>query len=309
MKKAIILLMLCLVLPNTARANPFNMANVSADANWVVHADFDLFRNTEFGKLFRARLDELGISEKLDNFAKVFSFNPLNDVRDVTIYGQDKDEHKTAILINGKFDQERLLALLRLNPEYGEEVYEGITLRRWHDDKKGGKMMYGCFYTDNLVVMSSGEDIVKRAIDVLKSKAGHTDAMTFNQPALSDGTAFIKIASRDLDGLAKTDKQQSFITKQIQSLSAAAGETGQQFYVNATLQARSAEAAGGINKMIEGLVTLAALGGEENGELSEIAKKIQVACENSTVRIRLSDSPQAIFEMVAQHMGKNAEKQ
>jgi hypothetical protein len=309
MKKTIILLTFCLAFPNTLRANPFNMANVSADANWVVHADFDQFRSTEFGKLFRARLDELGISEKLDNFAKVFSFNPLNDVRDVTIYGQDKDEHKTAILINGKFDQERLLALLRLNPEYGEEAYGSITLRKWQDEKHQGKMMYGCFYTDNLVIISSGEDTVKRAIDVLSGKAVHADAATFNQAALSDNTAFIKIASRSFEGLAKTDKEQSFITKQIQSLSLAAGEAGGQFYVNGTLQAKSVEAAGGINKMIEGLVTLAALGGEENAELSEIAKKIQVACENSTVRARLSDSPQAIYEMIAQRIGKKAEKQ
>jgi hypothetical protein len=278
MKKSIILLTLCLVLPHMAQGNPFNMANVSADANWVAHANFDQFRSTNFGKLFLARLDELGISAKLDNFAKVFSFNPLNDVRDVTIYGESKDEYKTAILINGKFDQERLLALLRLNPEYGEEPYGGITLRRWHDDKNGGKMMFGCFYSESLVIMSSGQDTVKRAINVLNGKAAHADAAVFNQPVLSDSTAFIKIAARNLDGLAKADKQQSFITKQIQSLSAAAGESGQQFYVNVILQARSAEAARGITKMIEGLVTLVALGGEENSKLSEIAQKIHVTC-------------------------------
>jgi hypothetical protein len=304
MKKTIILLTLCLVLPHMVQANPFNMANVSADANWVVHANFDQFRSTDFGKLFLAKLGELGISAKLDNFAKVFSFNPLNDVRDVTIYGESKDEHKTAILINGNFDQERLLALLRLNPEYGEETYGGITLRKWHDDKNGGKMMYGCFYTNNLAVMSSGQDTVKRAIDVLAGKAGHADAAIFNQPALSDSTAFIKIAARKLDGLDNADKQQSFIIKQIQSFSAAAGETNQQFYVNVTLQARSAEAARGITKMVDGLITLATLGDEENGKLSEIAKKTQAACEDNIVRIKLNDSPQAIFEMIAQRIGK-----
>ena len=308
MKKTIILLTLCLALPYTAQAALLNMANVGADANWVVHADLDLFRSTDFGKLILARIDELGISEKLQNFAKVFSFNPLNDVRDVTIYGQDKDEHKTVILISGRFDQERLLALLRLNPEYGEEVYEGITLRRWHDDKKGGKMMYGCFYTDGLVVMSSGEGTAKRAIDVLKGKASHADATTFNQPALSDGSAFIRIAVRDFEGLAKADKQQPVVMKQIQSLYAGAGESGQQFYASATVRAKSAEAAQGITKVIEGFVALAVLSSEENIRLSEMAKKVLITCEDNIVQIRLSDSPQAIAGMIAERMGTKVEK-
>lgn len=307
MKKSIILLTLFLALPYAAQATPLNMANVSADANWVVHADFDRFHSTDFGKLIQARLDELGISAKLDNFAKVFSFNPLNDVRDATIYGESKDEHKTAILINGRFDQERLLALLRLNPEYGEEPYGGITLRRWHDDKHGGKMMYGCFYTDNLVVLSSGQDSVKRAIDVLNGKAGRAGAMIFQQPALSDGTAFIQIAARNLDGFTQADKQQSIITKQFQSFSAAVGEAGQQFYANVTLQTKSAEAARGITKMIEGFVSLAVLGGEENSRIGEIAQKVQVACEDNIVRIRFSDSPQAIVGMIAKNIEAKVE--
>jgi hypothetical protein len=291
-----------------AQATPLNMANVSADANWVVHADFDRFHGTDFGKLIQSRLDELGISAKLDNFAKVFSFNPLNDVRDATIYGESKDEHKTAILINGTFDQERLIALLRLNPEYGEEPYGGITLRRWHDDKNGGKMMYGCFYTDNLVILSSGQDTVKRAIDVLGGKASRADATIFQQPALSDGTAFIQIAARNLDGFTQADKQQSIITKQFQSFSAAVGEAGQQFYANVTLQTKSAEAARGITKMIEGFVSLAVLDGEENSRIGEIAQKVQVACEDNIVRIRFSDSPQAIVGMIAKNIEAKVEK-
>jgi hypothetical protein len=307
MKKTIILLTLCLALPHAAQAALLNMANVGADANFVVHADLDQFRSTDFGKIILARLDELGISEKLQNFAKVFSFNPLNDVRDVTIYGQDKDEHKTVILISGRFDQERLLALFRLNPEYGEEVYEGITLRRWHDDKKGG-MMYGCFYTDDLVVMSSGEGTAKRAIDVLKGNYGHADATTFNQPALSEGAAFIRIAVRNFEGLAKADKEHPVVMKQIQSLYAGAGESGQQFNASATLRAKSPEAAQGITKVIEGLVALVVLSGEENIQLSETAKKVLITCEDNIVQIRLSDSPQAIAGMIAERMENKAEK-
>ena len=307
MKKTIVLLTLCLMLPNAIQAAPLNVDNVGADANWVVHADLDQFRSTDFGKLIETRLDEGGISEKLQNFAKVFSFNPLNDVRDITIYGQDKDEHKTAILISGIFEQEKLLALLRLNPDYGEEVYEDIILRRWSDEKKGGKMMYGCFYTDDLIVMSSGEGTAKHAVDVLKGKAGHADATTFNQPALSDRSAFIRIAIRNFESIANADKQQPVVMKQIQSLYAGAGESGQQFNAIAILSAKSAEAAQGITKVIEGFVALAVLSGEENIQLSELAKKVLITCEGNIVQIRLSDSPQAIAEMVAENIKNKAE--
>lgn len=307
MKKTIVLLTLCLSMPYAAHAALLNMNNVGADANWVVHADLDQFRSTDFGKLIETRLDEVGIGEKLENFAKVFSFNPLNDVRDVTIYGQDKDEQKTAILISGSFDQEKLLALLHLNPDYGEEVYEDIILRKWSDEKKDGKMMYGCFYTDGLIVMSSGEGTAKRAIDVLKGNAAHADVTMFNQPALSDDSAFVRIAVRNFEGIAKAEKQ-PIVMKQIQSLYASAGESGQQFRAGATLEVKSVEAAQGISKMIEGFAALAVLSGEENNRLSEIAKKVTITCEGNVVQIRLSDSPQAIAEMIAENIKAKNEK-
>ena len=90
---------------------------------------------------------KFGIEEKLEDFATVFSFHPIDDVRDVRVYGNGPAREEAVVMIEADFDQEKLLALVRLNEHYEEIEYGDITLNRWlHEDGKSGEsqMMYGC---------------------------------------------------------------------------------------------------------------------------------------------------------------------
>ena len=76
MKRTLILLSLvwiAVALNVTANAAPLDMNVLSADANWVVHADYDMFSQSVIGKSVRKELIAQGIEEKLQNFATVFS--------------------------------------------------------------------------------------------------------------------------------------------------------------------------------------------------------------------------------------------
>ena len=141
---------------------PIDKSQVSAGANWVVHTDTEQFNKSKIGQLIRQELENVGLMEKLNDFATVFSFHPLNDVRDVTLYGSGKDREKAVVMVDGRFDKEQLLALLRMNPEYDEIEYGDMTLYKWlHEENKEGEeskshLMYGCFHTADMVVMSAG---------------------------------------------------------------------------------------------------------------------------------------------------------
>jgi len=187
-------------------AGPLMKQQVSATANWVVHSDYEQFRNAQIGQLIRQEMANLGIEEKLNDFATVFSFHPIDDVRDVTIYGNGPAREEAVVLIDANFDEEKLLALVRLNKHYEKIEYGDITLHKWlHEDEKSGEsqMMYGCLYNGNIVVMSAGLDAVIQAVDVLKGTASNADSGVFDQAELNAQGAFFQVAANDVAQMAR----------------------------------------------------------------------------------------------------------
>lgn len=140
-----------------ALAGPLQKSEISSGANWMLHADLDAFRNSTLGKLLVSELKAQGVDAKFQEFANVFSFNPLTDIRGVTLYGKGKDRNNAVGIIDGQFDADKLLNIVRWNPQYQEIPYQDATLYRWlNEDKTGGtpgQLMYGCIHKGHELVI------------------------------------------------------------------------------------------------------------------------------------------------------------
>lgn len=314
MRKLIMLLVASVLLAEgPVLAGPLVIEQVSGGANWVAHTDYQQFNNSWTGQLIRKELVNLGIEEKLTNFATVFSFHPLDDVRDVTIYGTGKDREKAVVLIEGVFDKERILALVRMNPQHKEITYGDIVLHEWFDEnQKGpngtvGQMMYGCFYQDDLIVMGAGLEGVKQAIDVLNGSAPNAASGVFNQAALDAKGTFFQVAGKRVGEMVGQDPQAA-VLRQTDQLGLAIGEVEGKFYIDLGLTARSAEAAQAITKMLDGIIALASLPNEEQPMLAELAKKVKVSCEKNTVQVHFESDPEAVVQFLKDQWQRKIEK-
>lgn len=284
-------------------AGPLMKNQVSTAANWVVHADYEQFHKSRLGQLFRAELANLGIEEDLDNFAKVFSFHPLDDVRDVTIYGKGQDREKAVVLIEGRFDKEKVLALVRLNPEHEETEYGRIVVHKWrHEEKIPGRdakeqMMYGCFYRDDLIVMSAGLPAVKHAIDVLKGSIPNADSGRFDQILVEKQGVFFLAAADDL-GQTAGEQQKAAVLKQAEQLALAIGQDEKSVYIDVNLKADSQEAAQYIQRILDGILAYLALAGQEQPKLAALVEKVNLSRVQDTVRIRFTSEPEPILQFL-----------
>jgi uncharacterized protein YjbJ (UPF0337 family) len=251
----------------------------------------------------------LGIEENLSNFAQIFSFHPLDDVRDVTLYGTGKDREKAVVLIDGFFDKERILTLLRMNPEYKGIKYGNIVLHQWIDEnqKDPNELMYGCFYRDDLIVMSAGLDAVKLAVDVLNGSAKDAAGNIFNQPALDAKGAFFQAAGKRVGEMLGQDPGAAAF-RQTDQLGLAIGEVDGKFYIDWRLTAKSEEAAQAITQMLEGILAFASLTNEEQPKLAELAKKVKVSCEQNKVQVHFESNPEVVVQFLKEEWQKNQQK-
>ncbi len=312
MRKLMMVLMVGVLLAAIpALGGPLVKSRVSGSANWVAHVDNEQFNSTLIGQLIREDLKNQGVEEELTNFATVFSFHPLDDVRNVTIYGSGQDRQKAVVLIEGKFNKERLLALLRLNPSYQEIEYGEIVVHSWVDKKKDdpdtSETKYGCFYDDELVVMGASLEAVKHAIDVLNGSAENAVSGVFSQAALDAEGAFFQVAANNV-GEVVGEEPEAAVLRQTSELGLAIGEIEGNFYVDLELKTKSEEAAQAISKIAEGIIALAALAGEEQPGLAEMAKKVKLSCERNMVRVHFESDPEKVFSFLKEQWKIKQEK-
>jgi hypothetical protein len=313
MKKLLIVLAAMILLMETpGLAGPIKLEQVSGGASWVVHANQQQFRKTQTGRLIREEMVDLGIEENLTNFANIFSFHPLDDVRDVTIYGTGKDREKAVVLIDGFFDKERILSVVRMNPEYKEIKYGDIVLHQWMDENQkdpNNKMMYGCFYKDDLIVISAGLDAVKHEVDVLKGSANNAAKGLFNQTALNTEGAFFQVAGKRVGEMVAGEDPQAVALKQSDQLSLAIGEIEDNFYIDLSVIARSEDAAQAIAKMLDGIIAFISLPNEQQPLLPDLAKKIKVSYEQSKVQVIFRTEPESVVQFLKEQWQKDKQKQ
>jgi len=314
MKKLMMVLMVSVLLAAVpVLGGPLVKSRVSGSANWVAHVDIERFNSTQIGRLIREELRNQGMEEELTNFANVFSFHPLDDVRNVTIYGQDQKPEKAVVLIEAKFDKERLLTVLRFNPSYEEAKYGDIVIHSWVDEKKQDPndsnvgRMYGCFYNDELVVMGAGLEAVKQAVDVLNGSAENAASGVFNQASLNAKGAFLQVAANNV-GEVVGEKPEAAALKQTDELSLAIDEFEGNFYVDLDLKAKAEEAAQAISKILDGIIAFATLAGEEQPKLAELAKKVELSCVQNTIQIRFKASSETVFSFLKEQWKIKQEK-
>ncbi|MEI7910910.1 MAG: hypothetical protein WCK77_14835 [Verrucomicrobiota bacterium] len=106
---------LCLIpLAASLHAGELAPSQIPASAKWMLHADFDAMRGCETGKaVFQRVAAEHGA--QLRAFERMFSVHLINDVHDVTLFGDGKPEH-AVLLIGGKFDRAHIeVVVVQLN--------------------------------------------------------------------------------------------------------------------------------------------------------------------------------------------------
>lgn len=299
-----------------APAGPLRKSEVSPAANWVVHANLETFRNSTVGKLIMDELQTQGFEQKLQGFATIFSFHPLRDVRDVTLYGQGKDRNNAVVIIDGRFDPEKLLAVVRWNQQYQEIPYQGATLHGWlNEEQKGGQttsqMMYGYIHNKNQVVLSAGLDALKRAADTLKTPAADTASTLLKEVPEGQNNVFFQAVATDVERIAGPvgEQPQAALLRQTDSLALTVGETTDKVFVTLQLEGESAEVADSMLKVLQGLIAFAQLASQEQPRLAELARGVTVSRLENVAQVRLEAAPQTVAGFLREQWEKKKQQQ
>ncbi len=297
MRKSLIALMaVALFAAVPVLAGPLMKNQVSAAANWVVHADFEQLNKSQIGHLLRDELANRSPSKIMEQLTEGLSMHPLDAVRGITWYGQGIDQEKGVMLFEGKFDKGKLLALMEKERGHEELKYRDMALHKFGEEP----VCYAYFYQDDLIVMTFSLDAFKHAIDVLDGSATNAAKTLLGETSESMKRAFFQ-ATILLAGETAGELPKAAIFRQSRGLHLVVGENDDKVYADLALTTKSEDVARNVTRVLDGLIAYMALKGEKHPDSADIANKIRLSCVQNMVWVHFESDPDSAMQLLKEH--------
>ncbi len=307
MKKISLLVMAALGATGTVHAAKLDYSKVSAQANWLAHADFDALRKSTVGAFIIAKLKEDPEAAKGIASLKAFFGLDVDALSSFTASG--RGEPKKGILsLKGGFDAERLQAMVELNESYSAQKHGGTVIHLI--DKHTGDPKALAFTAKDEVVGSTSAGYTKHGLDVANGKAPSLEPKGIHKALVNVLPHPVLTVTADVKGVAELNKPQggpeAVIIQKTDAIGLVVGETGGMLMAVAVLEAADEETAVHVENIARGFTSLLALGGDIDPELAELLAKTKtsVARAGSTVQVKLGIDTKVVKEQIAKEMAK-----
>lgn len=279
-------------------ATPLDKSKVSVNAKWLLHADFDAFRESEFGKLVHDEIQR-NIPDKINALAQLLGSNLATDLHAMTVYGPNANDQLASALIHCQFDTNKLLSFIILNEQYSKSEYNGFTLHHWKDEKKQEDQV-GTFAADDLIVISQTVKGVTAALDVLdgKSKSLSQDPSSALGAMLDlPSDTIIAAAAQGLSELAD-DNEHAAILQNSRGLAFIAGEKLGNMKLHAHLEADSNESAIQIEQVMRGMLAFGMLQLNDHPQADPLLTACQINRTDNAVDFEFQYPSQELFDIL-----------
>ena len=287
----------------TAGAAPFNPADVPAEVKWFAHLDVDQFKTTQVGKAVLEQLTTEEANRKFAALQAVLGFDPRGkDLFGLTVCGVGG---RSAAIVRGRFDTERLVTLLKANDGYQETVQEGYAIHSWIDEGKAKKQgadkarMYGAFHASGAAVLSEQLDTVAHVLAVMDGKKEATAA----RPPAAPGATPVLVGV--IEDLAGADPKNAAL-KLARGATVVLGEAGDRVRGRLALETVDAATASNLLKVAEGKKSALLLQAVEDPRAAMLAESAAVLLEGTTVSVTMEMPAGEIAKAIRDEAAKKA---
>lgn len=300
---------LALTFPFTASFAAIDPGIVPEESKWVIYADFAKMRDSTLGQELLANIDEETIMGEesapiMPDFAAI-----MMTVGRVTAFGdqltENPEEMNGAMIIEGT---EKLRAIadgviahfLLSEPDMIEELkhlpFEAYRIN--------GELVVG-MPEETILIASRSEERLLASLDVYRGKGGSLKAGKGELTAmLPPGDAYYLFGASVVPSpeMENGNTPQARILKMTQAASMRLGEANGNAVANVMLVADSAETAGRLAKIVNGMTALLSLAQSSEADLVKFIESVKVAQMDRTVTLQMAYPTDQLIELATANM-------
>ncbi|MBU63456.1 MAG: hypothetical protein CMI26_13245 [Opitutae bacterium] len=283
-------------------AGPLELGKVSAQANWMVHVDFESLLKTDVGQFLLAEIKKQpNARRQLAGIKAAFGVD-IDGLGNLTAYGRGENEKGIAIA-SGGFNAKQLEGFIALNEEIEASNHAGKTI--YSENEKAFAII-----GEDTIVAGTGADYVKHGIDVMDGKEPSRDTDKILNELAKAIPYPVAQGIADLKGIMKFNPPmkapEAAMLKKASAIGLSVGEVDGEVRVAAVMKTADESTAGHLENVLRGAASLMTLGSDLDPKVAELASAIKthVSREGSHVRIYLGVSADLVKEEMAKEMAK-----
>ncbi len=246
---------LLLAMAGSSWAGPMQTSRVPSSALWVAHADTQALLASGIGTFVLDKARRPDVQAGLAALRNLTGLDLTRDIRSITAYGTAPGDANGAALIEGTFDREKLLTLLRMNPTFKESRAGDLAVYEWTDNPQAatpGPLRFGTFFQDNLAVVAGSRDVLEVALATLQGRQENLAAASAPEVQPAAGTYLGVYALRI--PLPPDDPKGAQLFQKVLSGRLEIGQAEGNFFARLTVLARDPATAADLGKMAEGFL-------------------------------------------------------
>jgi len=291
------LILLCTALPGSllAELKDGDLPN----AGWYAHIDLTEMRSTDAGRQLYAWLDQEVFQELRDEY----DFDADQEADAITALSAT--DGSTIIVVDGDFSQttrDRVLAISALAGNFNVLKHDGRDYYQIEDD--AGEHSRGAFedvafvslaVTGKLLVTSSETQMQRMLDSGGKLPGNHADGDAL---LILRGSRNFVQAGMQTQLIDEGFGWDSNLLRNTEQLGFLVADEGGELAVMAQLVATDPTVATSLASIVRGLISLQALSGELDPELSRYLNSTEVAIDGATLTVRIALDPQVLIEAI-----------
>jgi len=291
----------------TSPADGLKREQLPADVDFVFHLDVEGLKRTEMWKVFQetAGAEMEAEFDELDEFKAQYGFDPLTDIKAVTLYKMKAEEDPTVALFCTSAHVDQALLALSKEAGYARVQDGGIEFHTWHVaedamDETVHAYVHPLPNGERLVVAAKNRASALRAARVLRGEEPNHlagGALLVN-PAPG---SFLYVSASDVEKLAEfTPASQVFGLAQ--GIQVDLGEAGGFLRAHLSVLTEMPEKARQIADVVQGLVSLGglALAGQELEPALEVLRALRINTKGSEVSVDFEFGVRRLVDIVTQ---------
>lgn len=282
---------------SVVRAAGYDPRMVPAEAQWVVHVDFDALRSSTIAQQLSAEwLERESTRKQLEQVRLLIGTDLLNDFHAATLFGSSYAPSAGVILLQAETDRQRVRGLLSLSPDYRKQAHGAHELLTWtHRQGERRQSLCACLSQPSAIVVGEDAEQVIRALDTLDGRHASVDQNSPLATPPPHGTVLFAAAC----GLDEADLPfRSPLVRQARRMTLAIGQHEQQVFFQATALARNSEAAEQFRAAVDGLRALALLQSGGDPQVARLFKDFALSVEEATVRLEWRLSADELIQTI-----------
>jgi len=298
---ALFMLLAFLVPPTLLSAGQFQKSQVAAKARWVIHSDVTRLVGTDMGRYLLSQVDGLQGGSRLAVLQALANFDLQRDLSSLTVYGTNAIIEQGVTILEGTFDQARIVAGAQRGEAYLEFRHQGHAVHSWMprsgasdrgDDGTAAavKRLFACFAGPRLLLVSQSYDAVKTGLDVLDGRAPALEASPLADAMKPSTASSFLTAVGDLP--PARGAAQHPLLRQTRRVSLDLGEAGSITEGQLVLLTDNLQAAGQMFVILQGMIASAVLQQDQRPELARFARALRPKVEGNKLRVSVRHSSQ-----------------